>query len=72
MICYRVKFTVESGVSAGFAWFETLREAQNVVGAFQVDNPTETAPEIDRVEIYISRQGVLRALNHYATHPDNG
>jgi hypothetical protein len=67
MILYRVHhYTTENG-SQGFVWFATFREAK--ADAQLEENPEN---EIEGVEFRANAAGVLRLLNVYAAHPDNG
>lgn len=73
MILYRVSTFTENGNSAGFSWHTKLREAQDAKAEAKANHiDEEREPEIERIEVKLTRDGVLRALNRYASHPDNG
>jgi hypothetical protein len=60
--------------SLGFSWHRSRRDAAAAGRTFRDDNKTEEEVEavIQPIDIEPSRQGILDALNTYATHNDNG
>jgi hypothetical protein len=71
---YRVHYTYDAGVSGGFTYFTSKREAEKhkreLNKAALVENGD--GGEIEVIEIEPTRGGILRALNLYAAHADNG
>lgn len=74
MILYRVHWHTEGGTSNGFSWFRTRRAAKAEIKlVIDRDALTETdLPELERVEVAVSAEGVFAALHVYASHADNG
>ena len=73
---YRVRYSTQGGVSAGFSWHSSLRNA-NASAKAAVENDREEyeiygPPLIQRFEIPSTKAGIMRALRLYASHPDNG
>lgn len=68
---YRVHYTTDCGSSAGYDWFTCRRKAEQEARAWRRDNPDETTA-IRAVEVSPTRAGILRALNLYGSHCDNG
>ena len=68
---YKVHRTHEGGTSAGFEYFTSKREAQRAVVAWH-DERCEQFATVEVVDVETTRQGILRALNLYAKHPDTG
>jgi hypothetical protein len=68
---YRVDFGCDLGSSAGFEWFTDRSEADRIAKRWIDENPEETAL-VKVVDITPTKTGIKRALNLYATHPDNG
>ena len=70
---YRVHTTTDSGLSAGYEFFTSKAEAGKAVKEWTRGIALETdIAEIDVVEIEPTKAGILRALNLYAVHADNG
>ena len=69
---YRVAIFTEHGISAGFSWHTARRDAEHAVVVHQADDEDERKPEIEEIELQPTKAGLLRALNRYASHPDNG
>ncbi len=51
----------------GYQYFDTKREAKNLIA-----NSPNYDCEIRVLNLPVNKQGLLRALNIYASHPDNG
>lgn len=71
---YRVhKYEIIDG-SSGSDWFTTKSEATKAANQWHRENGDETGGrvDVDIVEIEPTKAGILRALNLYASHPDNG
>jgi hypothetical protein len=71
MLFYHTTKTTEGGNSATSEWFTNKREAEKCAAQWVKDNPDEWA-RIYEWEIEPTKQGILRALNLHASHPDNG
>lgn len=67
---YRLQRQVEGGNCGGFEWFTRRADAEREGRAWEREEDEETF--IDAVDITPTKRGILRALNHYADHPDNG
>lgn len=74
MKIYRVVKEHESEGSCGFAWCSQLREAKRLAQEFRDTWGPGARPEIETVILPScpTRRDILRLLNHYAEHPDNG
>lgn len=78
MKLYQVHLTHSAGESAGYEYFSNLREAcirvrtwrDDHKGIDDVDGSVNAT--ITRIEIDPTKAGILRALNRYAGHNDNG
>lgn len=75
---YRVHLTAEAGVSVGSEWFTSERAANARKAEWKrqnrgVSDADETADsKVEVFDIQPTRSGILKALNLYASHPDNG
>lgn len=69
---YRVRYTVEGGVSGGYTWHTSKRGAEKAVRAFTDRSDVEDGAEVSEVEIEPTKRGILAALKQYASHADNG
>ena len=72
---YRVRYRCEGGNSAGFSWHTSHGDASRAVAEAIQNDPEEYktgGPEVEAIEIVASKTGILAALEHYASHPDNG
>lgn len=67
MIFYRVEYYGQAGESEGFEWFAKRREALRAV-----KETGSASATIERISIRLTAEGVLEALNRYASHNDNG
>lgn len=74
MKIYRVHSHTENGISAGYSFHSSLKDAKHAAReAWETrDSDSETPPEIEVLEVEISKAGILRALNMYASHAENG
>lgn len=66
MRLYRVSF--EGCEHQGYRWFHTMREAKLAMS--DCDPAIET--EMEQVELEPTKDAIIRALNLYGGHPDNG
>jgi len=71
MLFYHTTRTCEGGNSASSEWFTNKREAERAAAQWVRENPDEWA-RICEYEVEPTKQGILRALNIHASHPDNG
>lgn len=71
MTFYRISITVDNGVSAGYEFFTSWREAMGFKNEYLRDNPGETV-DWDIIRVDPTKAGILKALNSFARHPDNG
>lgn len=75
---YQVHLTHDAGVSAGYEYFTSLREAKVRVIAWHKDHEGvdaddgSTGANIQEINVVPTKVGILRALNLYANHADNG
>lgn len=70
---YRVEFHGEGGISYGFAFHTNRRDARAAKRDW--DSAADTSSDhavIDTIDVTPNKAGILRALNAYAAHPDNG
>ena len=74
MILWRVHWHTDNGNSAGYAWFSSWRDAKAEMDAVikREELDESDLPELERIEVEVSRKGVLTALRIYASHADNG
>jgi len=72
MRLHRVHYTIEHGSSAGYSWHTSQREAHKraIAHIKGSDDRNYTIGTIDTGRL--SRVELLRLLNKYASHPDNG
>jgi len=76
---FRVGLTDARDGHQGFVFVKTLTEANTRRRAFKARYPTramrrECLPrvDIDLIEVEPTREGILAALNRYASHAENG
>lgn len=74
MIFYRNHYTHNAGESAGYEWFTSKHLAKVAARAWDKEQKgkDERPTETDMIIIVTQRKRLLAALNHYASHPDNG
>jgi hypothetical protein len=76
MKLYRVHFYEQRDGSRGYVWFTERQAAESNLRKFDKDNRTaedDRRPDrIEVVEIVPTKAGILNALNHWASHADNG
>lgn len=72
MKLYRVGHSVDCGNSGGFSWHSSSRSAKRDARTWDDDHPDEPPSTISVVEVEPTKRGIIRALNLYASHPDNG
>ena len=76
MRLYRNGYKAEGGLSAGFEYFATKKEALDAARVAdedkEKDDPERTDPIAQVVEVVSNKKGILWAMNHYAGHADNG
>ncbi len=68
---YQVHMTHEAGTSIGFEYYTTRPAADKAAAEYLFDYPEESA-EVTAIDVEPTKAGILRALNQYAGHPDNG
>jgi hypothetical protein len=75
---YQLHKTHEAGTSAGFDYFTTEREARRAFREWMGESKDEErvcdreGTTLTTIEIDPSKAGILRALNRWASHPNNG
>jgi hypothetical protein len=81
---YRVHYLVDNGSSGGYEFFTSAREAQqakrkhdkalrewNAEHDIGPEHDIDKA-EIEEIKVKPDKYGILRTLNIYASHPNNG
>lgn len=63
---YRVENYNDHDSSLGFEWFVNRKAAEAAAAALG------TQRDVEVVEITPTKAGILKALESYAAHPDNG
>lgn len=72
---YQLHRTHEAGVSAGYSYYASKREAQSALATWRKNSPGDVQDQtgtIEPIEVTPTRAGILAALNRYAGHADNG
>jgi hypothetical protein len=72
---YQLHRTHEAGISAGYGYFTNKREAEQALTVWRKNSPGDVQDqdgEIAEIQIEPTKDGILRALNRYAAHADNG
>ena len=74
MVIYQVSFYAENGESFGYEYFSSQREAVTRRYVWLKDNKEDdsAAAEVLRINVECSKAGILKALNRYGKHHDNG
>lgn len=74
MTFYQLHRTHSAGESAGYEYFTSLKDAERAAAAWRRsdDSLLEHGTAIDKIEVKPTKAGILRALNRYANHCDNG
>jgi len=72
MIFYRVDLRDHAHVSHGYAFATSLKKAEQIARQFRRDHGQDYVAEIGSFDIAPTRDGILRALNLYASHAENG
>lgn len=74
MKLYSLHRTHSAGESAGHEFFASKRDADKAAAEWrrQGSELEEHAAEVQPITVEPTRQGILRALNRYASHTDNG
>lgn len=74
MKIYRLTMLVEAGVSAGFSWHSSERDARRARREFLQDTEMDETAEasIQAIEFEPTRGGILGLLNQYGHEPQNG
>jgi hypothetical protein len=74
MKIYQLHRTHSAGESAGYEYFASRREAEKAASDWRRsdDSLLGHASTIEQIEVEPTRRGILRALNRYANHADNG
>ena len=69
----RLHLYTNENSSQGYEFFGSMRAAKKAQTKFKRDfKADDPAPEIDTIEVDPSRAGIIKALNTYAGHADNG
>lgn len=78
---FRVHLCDTDEGSAGYRYETNEPAARRIVAEFKRDlkarvrmseRPAESSCDIDTIEIEPNKAGILKALNRYAGHPNNG
>jgi len=71
---YQLHRTHSAGESGGYEYFGSRRDAEKAARSWRRsdDSLLEHGTEIKLIEVLPTRAGILRALNRYASHEDNG
>jgi|GEM_PF-6644621 len=71
---YRVHVRSEGGLSAGYLWFTSHKDAWKAKRQHdaQADVELDHADDPESVQIEPTRDGILSALREWASHADNG
>lgn len=77
---YQVRYSKEGGNSGGFSWHTNRKDARTAArvdydaNQSEYDDHGEADLDMRISEIYVNptKQGILRALRLFASHPDNG
>lgn len=73
MKLYQVDYTCEAGNSAGYGYFGNKREAAKASNLWRAQgNELEHGAEIRAIEVEPTKSGILKALNRFASHANNG
>jgi hypothetical protein len=68
---YRLHLLHNYGESAGYQWFTVHTDAEKAKASW-CDTEDKDTGEIEPIAITPTKAGLLAALNHYASHCDNG
>ena len=71
---YRVDTRSAEMCSEGFHWFTSRKEAERCKREWETEACTDRThfAEVETFTVQPNKKGILRALNHYASYPDNG
>jgi hypothetical protein len=76
---YRVSYTQDGGNSGGYSWHTSRTQAERASrDAFKEDpkeytyGPEKIPPKVEPIDVRPTKEGILDALCHYASHPNNG
>ena len=70
---YRVHVLCEAGTSAGYEFFTSKAKAEAAMREWTAPPAREDdVAELEEIEIEPTKSGILRALNTYANHENNG
>lgn len=76
MKIYRLDKRGEAGVSFGFEYFTTIKEARKACRDWMGDDEESICnaegTDIVAIEVTPTKPGIMRVLKQWATHPDNG
>jgi hypothetical protein len=62
----------DAGNSAGYKYYSNRKDALKAFARNVNDVPRDDDSDFHSFEVEISKGGILRALNTYGGHPDNG
>lgn len=69
---YRVALYCDFGVSAGYEFTLTRKEAERIGREHSASLDESAGYVVESVEVSPGRLGIISALRKYASHPDNG
>jgi hypothetical protein len=72
MKVYQVSLIGDGAEHAGYQYFSNQREAQKAVTHWCKDKSVEHDASMEIIDVEITKRGILRLLNRYASHADNG
>lgn len=72
MKLYRNHYSVEGGSSGGFSWHTTIRDAKASAVTVEKANKEKPHTVAELIELKPGKEAMVRFLNNYAGHPDNG
>lgn len=75
MKIYKVSLYSHQEYSVGFSFYSSKLKADNEVKRYKKvagDDFNERLSSVELIEVVPTRQGIIDALNQYASHNDNG
>lgn len=74
MKVFRVHLTDASGMSLGFEYYSNRKDAQTALRKSQSDEEVrvDSNSSIEEKEVIIGKYEILKLLNEWGSHPDNG
>jgi hypothetical protein len=71
MKIYRVSLSEQVEGHRGYEYFSSKRQADEKARAFDYETDGNEAI-VETIELKLTKKDVLRVLNQYGSHPDNG